>query len=111
MEALATRRAFAAVLFLQAGMVAFDAMSTVNSSPWTAESFGADARRRASLNKYVNHAIVVSTGYNIGASLLAGTWWPLIGGTIANVYLYKLYDDAVRCAQAADSDSWSDGTT
>lgn len=105
-----TRNALAAVLFLQAGMVSFDAMSTVNSSPWTAESFGADPRRLASLNKYVNHAIGISTAYCVVASFLARSPWPLVGSLIANLYLYWLYDQAVRAAQAAGSDAWADGT-
>ena len=43
--------ALAALLFLSAVNETMQAYGTLNSSPWTAESFGADDRRAAALRE------------------------------------------------------------
>jgi hypothetical protein len=106
----ATRGSVSALLFLTAGMTTFDAFSTLNSSPWTAESFGADPRRAAALREYVRHAIGFSMFYAVLSALIANSTAPLWGAGAANVYLWWLYRRAEDRAVAANANGWADGT-
>lgn len=99
-------RAVAALLFINASTNVMDVYSALNSSPWTAENFGADPEKAASCREYVWHAIGFSTAYCVAASALAGSWWPIIGGLIADAYMYWLYERALRRGGAAGSTSW-----
>ena len=72
-------RVGAAILFLQASTNAMDVFSAVNSSPWTAENFGGDQAKSASVREYVWHGIGLTVFYIAGASILAvGYILPLI---------------------------------
>ena len=102
-----SRRMFAALLFMQAIMVVFDAYSTLQSSPWTAENVGADEEKAASAREYCRHAVAVSMAYTTISSVIAGNPVPFVGGLSANVYLWWLYDRAIKRAQAAGSDNWN----
>lgn len=106
----------AAVLFLVSGMTTFDAYSTLNSSPWTAESFGADEARAASLREYVRHAIIFSMTYAVISSLILISdqsedsrlaWYPLIGAGGANLYLAWLYRRASNRGKMAGNTGWA----
>jgi hypothetical protein len=99
-------RAMAALLFLQSSTNAMDVYSALNSSPWTAESFGADPDKRASCLEYVHHSLAVTAGYSGAAAVLAGSWWPVIGWAIASAYMYWLYTRALRRAMDSGSTSW-----
>lgn len=101
------QRGVAALLFMQGGMYTLDAMSALNSSPWTSENFGADPQKAKSCREYVMHSVVYSMGFTIASSLLAGTWWPAIGGGANNVYLYWLYNRALKRGAIAGSNSWA----
>ena len=103
----ASARAVAAVLFMTAGMNTLDAYSTLNSSPWTAENFGADPEKASSCREYVNHAIVFSVAYSIMGSVIAGTWWPVGGTIVVNGYLYWLYNRALNRGAVAGSEGWA----
>jgi hypothetical protein len=103
----AKQRSVAAILFLTATMNTLDAYSALNSSPWTAESFGGDPAKLASLRGYVSHAIVFSMAYAVAASLIAGSLWPISGAATANAYLWWLYDRAAGRAQEKGSTTWS----
>lgn len=100
------QRSIGALLFLTAGMTTFDAYSTLNSSPWTSENFGADPQKAASSREYVRHAIIFSTGYALISSVLAETLLPIIGATVANGYLWWLYERALKRGKAAGSKGW-----
>jgi hypothetical protein len=103
--------AVAALLFLNSSMNTLDAYSTLNSSPWTAESFGADERRAAALREYVSHAVTYSMLYAIAASIIAKnkrtTAAILTGAVVTNLYLVFLYSRASRRGREAGSDSWA----
>lgn len=103
----AAASALGAVLFMQSGTMALDVYSAVNSSPWTAENVGADDAKVASLREYVRHAIVLSTIFGVGAAAIAGSWWPVLGLVLANVYMYWLYDRAVKRGQSTGSTTWA----
>lgn len=102
----ASARSVGALLFLTAGMTTFDAYSTLNSSPWTAENFGGDSAKMASLREYVVHAVVFSMAFAVISSALAGSALPVVGAGIANGYLWWLYARAARRGQASGSTSW-----
>lgn len=101
-----TQRSLSAVLFMTSAMTTLDAYSTLNSSPWTSENFGADPDKAKSCREYVTHAVVVSTGYAVASSIIAENWWPLAGSIIANVYLVWLYERALARGAESGSSNW-----
>jgi hypothetical protein len=111
-ETLATsggKRGTAAMLFLGGVYVSLDAMSTLNSSPWTAESFGGDPEKEDSLKEYVCHALGVSTALSLLSGSIAGQglWWsPVLGTLLVNAYLFFLYMRAIRRARERGSTDW-----
>lgn len=101
------KRAIAALLFLNASTMVMDVYSALNSSPWTAENFGADPAKAASCREYVWHGIAFSSAYCIAAGVLAGSYWPIIGGAIADIYMYWLYDRALKRGATAGTNGWA----
>lgn len=111
-EELGSKRAIGAILFMQATMNTLDGYSTLLSSPWTAESFGADDRRAKALNEYLRHAVVFSMGYAIASALIVGGrlgWYVILGALITNAYLIWLYMRASRRGRAAGDTNWANG--
>lgn len=97
-----------AILFIQASTNAMDVYSALNSSPWTAQSFGADPEKRKACMEYVYHSLGVTAFYSISAAVLAKNWWPIIGWGLASSYMYWLYKRALERAQTSGSKSWDD---
>lgn len=101
----------AALLFLTASMNTLDAYSTLNSSPWTAESFGADERRAKALREYVAHAVVYSMAYAAAAAFIAkgrtATLAIIAGAIVTNVYLVVLYARASVRGREAGAKGWA----
>src|SRR2546423_14074856 len=87
--------AAAAILFVSAATNALDVFSATNSSPWTAENFGRDPAKVASLREYVAHAVALTFVTNGGGAYLARSWWPIIGAAAASAYMAGLYGRAV----------------
>ena len=100
-------RVGAAILFLQASTNAMDVFSAVNSSPWTAENFGGDEHKSASVREYVWHGVGLTIFYVVGASVLARSPWPIIGGGITLAYMYWLYTRALERGAARGSEGWT----
>lgn len=103
-------RVGAAILFLQASTNAMDVFSAVNSSPWTAENFSGDAAKNASVREYVWHGVGLTIFYVVGASVLARSVWPIIGGGITLAYMYWLYTRALQRGAARQSTGWGSTT-
>lgn len=101
-------RVASAILFIQASTNAMDVYSALNSSPWTAQSFGADPDKRKACMEYVHHSLAVTAFYNISAAILAQNMWPIIGWGIASAYMYWLYKRALNRAMCSGSTSWDD---
>ena len=80
--------------------LAYDCMSTLNSSPWTHETFGGDPGKAESAQHYVRLAIVRSTALAVLTSALMGTLTPLIGASVANADLFYVYHRAKTKATA-----------
>ena len=73
------RRTLGALLFLAASTNALDVYSALNSSPWTAESFGGNPEKAKSCREYVFHSIGVTSFFGVTSGIIAHTWWPIIG--------------------------------
>lgn len=105
--------ALAAVLFLAAINETMQAYGTLNSSPWTAESFGADDRRAAAMREYVTHAVIFSTATSLIAAWVAdgqaATAAIILGAAGTNVYLVWLYLRASKRGRAAGDAGWANG--
>lgn len=112
-EGLSGADALAAVLFLSAVNETMQAYGTLNSSPWTAESFGADDRRARAMKEYVAHAVIFSMGTaGIAAWVAKGkkaTYAIVLGAGLVNVYLVWLYLRASRRGREAGSAEWANG--
>src|SRR5271155_3708283 len=98
--------ATAALLFIASATNALDVFSAVNSSPWTAYNFANDEDAQKALKYYVTHAIIITGITNVVGALIAKSWWPILGATIASVYMYWLYEDAVSKGEANGTESF-----
>jgi hypothetical protein len=101
--------ALAAILFMTSAMMALDAYSTLLSSPWTAENFGADPNKTKSCKEYLTHAVVYSMAYAVMSAYVARSWWPVLGAAIANAYLIWLYLRALDRGSVTGSKGWAKG--
>src|SRR5579863_1195837 len=80
--------------------IAYDSMSTLNSSPWTHETFGGNPGKAASAQHYVRLAIVRSTALATLTSFLMGSITPLLGASVANADLFYIYHQAKLKAES-----------
>ena|SRR5438128_10721207 len=96
----------AAILFITSATNALDVFSATNSSPWTAENFGGDEEKVASLREYVLHAIALTTVTNLIGAALARSIWPLAGAMVASGYMWFLYERAVQRGMDSGSTDW-----
>jgi hypothetical protein len=92
-----SHRAVEAMLFLGGCYLSFDCMSTINSSPWTHETFSSP-EKMASGREYVLQSIGVSLAFGSAASAIGREPWPLLGVMAGNGYLYWLYRRAFHRA-------------
>lgn len=99
--------ALAALLFMTSAMMTLDAYSTLESSPWTAENFGADPVKAASCREYLTHAVVYSMAYAVASAYIAKSWWPIMGSAIANAYLIWLYLRALERGKVTGAAGWA----
>jgi hypothetical protein len=100
------RRALSALLFMAAGTNALDVYSALNSSPWTAESFGGDPEKAKACREYVYHSIGLTSFFGITSAVIGHSWWPIIGTILANGYMMWLYNRALGRAAARNSTGW-----
>jgi hypothetical protein len=94
-------------LFLMATAESFNVISALCSSPWTAENFGADEEKARSTREYVLMSGVFNVGLGAGTSLLAKSWWPLVGTTTVSVIMWFVYQRALEKGKTAGSSGWS----
>lgn len=95
---MGTRRAIAGLLFLEGVGQGYNVISATNSSPQTTEVFG-DERRRRSLMKWVGIGLGQLFAFMALASIIARSWWPLIGGGMVAGVMGWSYRHASRCAE------------
>ena len=80
--------------------IAYDTMSTLNSSPWTHETFGGSPGKAESAQRYVRMAMVRSTALAALTSWLMGSITPLLGSSVANADLFYVYWKAKSLAES-----------
>lgn len=93
-------------LFLMALGSAFEVLSALNSSPWTAENFGADEARAKSSMTYTYMGLAIALGIGAGASLLAGSAWPFVGAIIIGALMVWIYRRAIRRGRERGHNGW-----
>ena len=96
-----------AALTLMALAEGFNVYGALNSSPWTAENFGADPVKARSCRHYVIQADVVNIALGIGTSLIAKSPWPLVGLLIITVYMHMAYERALKKGAVAGTSGWA----
>ena len=99
--------AASAGIFLMALAEAFNVYGALNSSPWTAENFGADPDKARSCRQYVLQADVVNVALGIGTSIISKTPWPLLGILLITVYMHYMYERALKKGAQAGSAGWA----
>jgi hypothetical protein len=99
-------RVASGLLLMGAATMTMDVCSAVNSSPWTAESFGGDPAKMSALKFYVWNGVAVTSAFCVGSAVLARNVWPVIGAALANIYMVWLYYRAMGRARASGSTSW-----
>ena len=97
----------AGALFLMAVAEGFNVYGALNSSPWTAENFGADPEKARSCRNYVKQATFFNLILGAGTSLMIDSWWPLIGIAALSAYMYFLYERALQKGAASGSEGWA----
>lgn len=98
-----------AILFVTSYGQIWELISGMLSSPWTAESFGADEGKKQSFNRYLAHATVNGASVSLIAAWVSQRWWPLIGSALGLGYAHWLYRGALKRAGASKSDGWGSG--
>ena len=98
-----------ATLFLVSYGQIWEIISGMLSSPWTAESFGADEGKKRSFNRYLAHATVNGAGVALIAAWVSQRAWPLIGAGLGLGYAWWLYQRALARAGQSGSDGWGSG--
>lgn len=94
-------------LFMVAAAESFNIFSAMNSSPWTAQNFGADDEKARSCKQYVVISVLANTGLGGGASLLSGNAWPLVGTTAVSVFMVIIYWRALEKGRRMNSMGWT----
>lgn len=94
-------------IFLMALAEAFNVYGALNSSPWTAENFGADPEKARSCRRYVIQADVVNLALGIGTSMISQSVWPLLGIGLITVYMHWMYERALKKGAVAGTGGWA----
>jgi hypothetical protein len=85
--------------------ISLDCMSTLNSSPWTHQTFGGDPAKRKSAQGFVRLGIASSTALAALTSVLMGSWSPMVGATVTNAGLWYVYHQAGQKAAQGGGES------
>lgn len=93
-------------LFLMTLAEAFNVYGALNSSPWTAENFGADPEKARSCRRYVIQADAVNLALGIGTSLITESPAPFLGILVITVYMHWQYERALAKGRKAGSRGW-----
>jgi hypothetical protein len=101
----------AATEFAASVAAGYSIYSTLNSSPWTAESFGGDPEKARSCLYYSKLATLTNVALGLFTSLISRSLWPLVGFAVVSVEMHVLYKRAVEKAQQARSAGWDTAGT
>lgn len=101
------QQAMGAGLFLMAVHEAFNAYGALNSSPWTAENFGADPEKAASCRRYVLKATGANVVLGIGSWMVSGSAAPFLGICGVSAWMYWEYEKALKKGAVAGTTGWA----
>lgn len=93
----------------------FQVFGALNSSPWTAENFGADPQKAESCRRGVRKALVNNALMGgLGSWLLheqgETQWWlPFVVTMGVSVYMFFEYDRALKRGAVTGSRGWANG--
>jgi len=93
-------------LFLLALGSGFEVLSALNSSPWTAENFGADEERAKSSMFYTYLGLGIALAIGAGASLLSGSPAPVVGVFLISLLMIYIYRRAIRKGRERGNKAW-----
>lgn len=93
-------------LFILAAAESFNVYSAFCSSPWTIRNVGADDEKGRTAMMYAMWAGGANVALGLGASLLASSWWPLVGTSLVTVAMTVIYRHALSEAQRTGSAGW-----
>jgi hypothetical protein len=85
----------------------FQVFGSLNSSPWTAENFGADDEKAASMRRYVKLGVINNALMGGLGSYLADSWLPLAATTAVSLFMWRLYERALARGQTAGTSGWA----
>jgi hypothetical protein len=98
-----------AILFVTSYGQIWEVISALNSSPWTAENFGADAGKANSAREYLAHSTANGAVIAGIAAFVSRRWYPLIGAGLGIGYAWWIYNRALRRATSSESVGWGSG--
>jgi hypothetical protein len=98
-----------AILFVTSYGQIWEVISALNSSPWTAENFGADAGKAASAREYLAHSTANGAVIAGIAAFVSRRWYPLIGAGLGIAYAWWIYNRALGRATNSESVGWGSG--
>lgn len=101
--------AVGALLFITSYGQIWEVISALNSSPWTAENFGADAGKAASAREYLAHSTANGAAISGLAAIVSKSWWPVIGASLGIGYAWWIYTRALGRAVHSQSEGWGSG--
>jgi hypothetical protein len=85
----------------------FQVFGSLNSSPWTSENFGADPEKAASCRRYVKLAVGNNLLMGGLGSYLTKSPMPLVATSAVSLFMYYLYETALKRGSVAGSDGWA----
>jgi hypothetical protein len=84
----------------------FQVFGALNSSPWTAENFGADAAKAESMRRYVRMAVVNNVLMGGLGGFLTHSWLPFMVTVGVSFWMAYLYAMALKRGNANKSYGW-----
>jgi hypothetical protein len=108
-QAIGPGDAAGAILFVTSYGQIWEVISALNSSPWTAENFGADEGKAKSAREYLAHSTGNGAVIALIAAYVSRTSWPLIGAGLGIGYAWWIYTRALRRASHSESMGWGSG--
>lgn len=108
-QAIGPGDAAGAILFVTSYGQIWEVISALNSSPWTAENFGADAGKAKSAREYLAHSTANGGVIALIAAYVSRSKWPLVGAGLGIGYAWWIYQRALRRAGNSESVGWGSG--
>lgn len=87
--------------------ITYEIFSSLMSSPWTCENFGADPEKAKSAREYMWISFLNALVLGIGFSLIAKSPFPLIGVMAVAIFFVIIYSRALKKGATSGSTGWA----